>query len=66
MQNTDFWDFTLCRSVLRLLVTVNISRSPNLVTLMVEATRSSGKSALTTTTRRNTREDSILFKMKRV
>jgi hypothetical protein len=48
------------RGMLRLLATSNVSNSPILVTLMMEAIRSSETSALTRPTWRNIPEDSIL------
>jgi hypothetical protein len=53
------------RNVLRLLVISNVDRSsPILVTLMMEATRSSGASILTRATRRNIPEDTIVHGIK--
>jgi hypothetical protein len=49
------------RSVLRLLVTANVvPSSPILVTLIMEATRSSESFVLTISTRRHVSEDGIL------
>jgi hypothetical protein len=48
------------RSVLRFLVTANVSSSLILVTLMMEAIRSSESSVLTTVTQRNIPEDGVL------
>jgi hypothetical protein len=46
-------DYVFLRSVRQLLVTANVPSSPILVTLMMEALRSSEKSVLTRATRRN-------------
>jgi hypothetical protein len=48
------------RSVRRLLVTANVPSPPILVTLMMEALRSSGRRFLTRVTRRHIPEDDIL------
>jgi hypothetical protein len=56
LKNTVFWDFTRCGScknvhfMLQLLVTANILSLPLLVTLLMEAIRSSKTSVLTRTT----------------
>jgi hypothetical protein len=65
MKNSVYWDVMPCGfckncSVLRLLVIGNVPSSPILVTLMMEAIRSSGMSVLTRTTLHNIQEDGIL------
>jgi hypothetical protein len=58
--------FVFLRSVRRLLVTAGVvPRSPILVTLMMEAIRSSETSVLTRSTRRNTPENVILHSHRR-
>jgi hypothetical protein len=72
IKNSAFWDVTLCGpcknfdfvflcSVRQLLVMDNISSSPILVTLMMEAVSSSKRAFLTRATRHNIPEDDILY-----
>jgi hypothetical protein len=68
MKNVVLWDVTPCGScknvflgiVLRLLVTTNVvPSSPIIVTLMMEAIRTSVTAVLTRATRRNIPEDIV-------